>query len=183
MTRDVCGYGVAAGLLAVRLESVRRPPSTPGATSIARSRRPWAVVRPCTQDTVTPPWRHAPRPGRQASGPAPPGHPRRIGPVRPHACTATVRAGVKANPSLRATHRADGPADVESVPGPSAYRGTVERTVAVLTLDSDEDVDILAEALAPERFGEGTRPRRPVRRGVRRVRALRGPAPGGGHDR
>ncbi|MER6275607.1 hypothetical protein ABT202_04740 [Streptomyces sp900105245] len=65
---------------------------------------------------------------------------------------------MKANPSLRATHRADGAADVESVPGPGAYRGTVERTVAVLTLDSDEDVDILAEALAPERFGEGTRP-------------------------
>jgi hypothetical protein len=43
------------------------------------------------------------------------------------------------------------------VPSPGTYRGTVERTVAVLTLAPDEDVDILAEAPAPERFGEGTR--------------------------
>ncbi|SEE36325.1 hypothetical protein SAMN05216532_7924 [Streptomyces sp. 2231.1] len=65
-----------------------------------------------------------------------------------------VRVGAKVNPSLRATHRADGAADIESVPSPGAYRGTVERTMAVLTLTPDEDVDILAGALAPERFGD-----------------------------
>ncbi|WP_435279234.1 hypothetical protein [Streptomyces sp. 1222.5] len=68
-----------------------------------------------------------------------------------------VRVGAKVNPSLRVPHRADGAADIASVPTPGAYLGTVERTVAVLTLAPDEDVDILAGALAPERFGQGAR--------------------------
>ncbi|MFM9588849.1 hypothetical protein ACKI1J_07680 [Streptomyces scabiei] len=61
-----------------------------------------------------------------------------------------LRAGAKATPSLLVTHHPDGSADIESVPSPGAYVGTVDRTVAVLTLAPDEDVETLAAALAPD---------------------------------
>ncbi|MBP5861791.1 hypothetical protein F6456_16605 [Streptomyces sp. LBUM 1484] len=60
-----------------------------------------------------------------------------------------LRAGAKANPSLLVTHHPDGSADIESVPSPGAYAGTVDRTVAVLTLAPDQDVATLAAALTP----------------------------------
>lgn len=63
-----------------------------------------------------------------------------------------IRAGAKANPSLLVTHHPDGSADIESVASPGEYVGTVDRTVAVLTLAPDEDVETLASALAPDRF-------------------------------
>jgi hypothetical protein len=66
-----------------------------------------------------------------------------------------IRAGAKANPSLLVTHHPDGSADIESVASPGAYVGTVDRTVAVLTLTPDEDVETLAAALAPGRFAWG----------------------------
>ncbi|CBG70791.1 MULTISPECIES: hypothetical protein [Streptomyces] len=62
-----------------------------------------------------------------------------------------LRAGAKANPSLLVTHHPDGSADIESVPSPGAYAGTVDRTVAVLTLAPDQDVATLAAALTPDR--------------------------------
>ncbi|MBZ3907365.1 hypothetical protein [Streptomyces griseiscabiei] len=68
-----------------------------------------------------------------------------------------LRAGAKANPSLLVTHHPDGSADIESVASPGEYVGTVDRTVAVLTLAPDEDVETLAAALAPDRFAEGAR--------------------------
>ncbi|MEU3792298.1 hypothetical protein AB0F07_21250 [Streptomyces fructofermentans] len=68
-----------------------------------------------------------------------------------------IRAAAKATPSLVVTRHVDGSADIESVASPGDYRGTVDRTVAVLTLAPDEDVAVLASALAPERFGAGTR--------------------------
>ncbi|MBV1939124.1 hypothetical protein KUF83_21555 [Streptomyces sp. BV286] len=61
-----------------------------------------------------------------------------------------IRAGAKASPSILVTRRADGSADIESVASPGDYRGTVDRTVAVLALTPDEDVEALASVLAPE---------------------------------
>ncbi|MGW3661993.1 hypothetical protein [Streptomyces sp. NPDC005141] len=67
----------------------------------------------------------------------------------------TVRLGAEANPSLVVTRGADGSADIESVAGPGDYLGTIERTVAVLTLTPDEDVATLAAALASDRSDPG----------------------------
>ncbi|WP_105974502.1 hypothetical protein [Streptomyces geranii] len=67
----------------------------------------------------------------------------------------SLRAAAKANPSLLVTHHADGSADIESVASPGDYTGTVDRTVAVLTLAPDADVETLAAALAPNRFAGG----------------------------
>ncbi|WP_330346903.1 hypothetical protein [Streptomyces sp. NBC_00582] len=69
----------------------------------------------------------------------------------------TLRAGAKANPSFQVTHHPDGFADIERVAGPGDYAGMVERTVAVLNLAPDEDVEVLAAALAPARFAAGAR--------------------------
>ncbi|MEU1557950.1 hypothetical protein ABZ517_35350 [Streptomyces scabiei] len=66
-----------------------------------------------------------------------------------------LRAGAKANPSLLVTHHPDGSADIESVPSPGAYVGTVDRTVAVLALAPDEDVTTLGAALTPDRHAVG----------------------------
>lgn len=66
-----------------------------------------------------------------------------------------LRAGAKANPSLLVTHHPDGSADIESVASPGAYVGTVDRTVAVLTLAPDEDVETVTAALAPDHCAEG----------------------------
>ncbi|WP_340384747.1 hypothetical protein U5640_43455 [Streptomyces sp. SS7] len=68
-----------------------------------------------------------------------------------------LRAGAKANPSFLVTHHPDGCADVEVVASPRDYTGTVDRTVAVLNLTPDEDVELLAVTLAPSRFASGTR--------------------------
>ncbi|MFF6807938.1 hypothetical protein [Streptomyces sp. NPDC012616] len=59
-----------------------------------------------------------------------------------------VRAAARAMPSLVVTRRPDGSADVHGVASPGDYRGTVERTVAVLSLAADDDTDVLTEALA-----------------------------------
>ncbi|MEH0516369.1 hypothetical protein QBC31_37590 [Streptomyces sp. B21-079] len=60
-----------------------------------------------------------------------------------------IRAGARAMPSLVVTRRPDGSADVHGIASPGDYRGTVDRTVAVLSLAPDGDTDVLAEALAP----------------------------------
>ncbi|MGQ4362278.1 hypothetical protein [Streptomyces sp. SAS_272] len=60
-----------------------------------------------------------------------------------------IRAGAGAMPSLVVSRRPDGSADVHGVASPGDYRGTVDRTVAVLSLAPDDDTDMLAEALAP----------------------------------
>ncbi|MEU5118082.1 hypothetical protein [Streptomyces asoensis] len=69
-----------------------------------------------------------------------------------------LRAGARARPSLLVTHGTDGSVAVAAVPGPGDYRGTVDRTVAVLGLSPDEDVELLAAALAPA--VAGARPHR-----------------------
>ncbi|MFJ1975464.1 hypothetical protein ACIO93_43490 [Streptomyces sp. NPDC087903] len=66
-----------------------------------------------------------------------------------------LRLAAEANPSLLVTRRADGSADIESGAGPGGYLGTIDRTVAVLTLTPDEDVAILATALASDRSDDG----------------------------
>ncbi|MFD9007275.1 hypothetical protein ACFV0T_41180 [Streptomyces sp. NPDC059582] len=68
-----------------------------------------------------------------------------------------VRAGAKTRPSIRVTRRGDGSAAVDPVAGPGDCRGTIERTVAVLALPVDDDVELLAAILAPERVGTGVR--------------------------
>lgn len=68
----------------------------------------------------------------------------------------TLRAAAKAVPSLLVTHHPDGSADIAGVAGPGDYVGTVDRTVAVLNLTPDEDVEHLAAALAPARLAAGT---------------------------
>lgn len=60
-----------------------------------------------------------------------------------------IRAGARAMPSLVVAGHADGSADVRSVASPGDYQGTVDRTVAVLSLAPDDDTDVLAQALAP----------------------------------
>ncbi|MFF3614929.1 hypothetical protein [Streptomyces sp. NPDC002580] len=60
-----------------------------------------------------------------------------------------VRLGAESVPSLSVKRRADGSADIEHVAGSGDCRGTLDRTVAVLTLPPDEDVAILVDALAP----------------------------------
>ncbi|MEU5275260.1 hypothetical protein [Streptomyces asoensis] len=69
-----------------------------------------------------------------------------------------LRAAAKAEPSVLVTHRADGSTAVEAVAGPGDHLGTVERTVAVLSLSPDEDVELLAAALTPA--AAGARPHR-----------------------
>ncbi|QJS99818.1 hypothetical protein G9272_05515 [Streptomyces asoensis] len=68
-----------------------------------------------------------------------------------------VRAGAKAAPSVLVTRHAGGSADIEGVASPRDCRGTVDRTLAVLTLTPDEDVETPASALAPEHIDAGTR--------------------------
>ncbi|KUO09867.1 hypothetical protein [Streptomyces sp. DSM 15324] len=67
-----------------------------------------------------------------------------------------LRAGAKANPSFLVTHHPDGSADIERVASPGDYTGTVDRTVAVLNLTPDEDVDLKGDgasaAASNERF-------------------------------
>ncbi|AVV44486.1 hypothetical protein PYK79_25590 [Streptomyces sp. ID05-04B] len=60
-----------------------------------------------------------------------------------------IRAGARAMPSLVVTRHPDGSTDVHRIASPGDYRGTVDRTVAVLSLAPDDDTDVLAEALAP----------------------------------
>jgi hypothetical protein len=60
-----------------------------------------------------------------------------------------IRAGARATPSLVVTRHADGSADVHGIASPGDYRGTVDRTVAVLSLAPDDDTDVLTKALAP----------------------------------
>ncbi|QFQ99779.1 hypothetical protein F9278_30580 [Streptomyces phaeolivaceus] len=69
-----------------------------------------------------------------------------------------LRVGAKANPSLLVTHHPDGSADIESVASPGEYLGTVDRTVAVLTLTPDEDVETLTTTLTTDHVPGGAQP-------------------------